>query len=103
MSLLQLLNTDVAILQTLAVTAQCDVALLVEQTGVVQVVNSVRILVSTLGGYVVALASSTDVAINDNLTINCYSDAVTLDTNLLAVPLAQRTPLDTLCRDDTVN
>jgi hypothetical protein len=99
---LQLLNTDVAILQTLAVTAQSDVALLVEQTGVVLVVNSVRILVAALGVYVVALASSADVTVNDNLTINCYSDTVALDANLLAVPLAESTPLDTLCRDDTI-
>ena len=99
---LQLLNTDVAIHQTLAVTAQCDVTLLVEQTGVVLVVNSVRILVAALGVYVVALASSADVTVNDNLTINSYSDTVTLDANLLAVPLAESTPLDTLCRDDTI-
>ena len=90
-----------AVLDTLAVTEEADVTLLVEQAWVVQMVNSV-LVVTTIWSYVVTLASLADVTLKDNLAINSDLDVVTLDANLLCVPLAKRTPLDTLCWDDTI-
>lgn len=99
---LQLLHTDIAILDTLAVAAQADVALLVEQAGVVELIYSVGVLVAAVGSHVVTLRCGADVTIDDNLAINRYSDAVALHADLLLVPLAQRAPLDALCGDDTI-
>ena len=99
---LQLLYADVAVLDTLAVTAQADVALLVEQTGVVELIYGVGVLVATVGSHVVTLSCGADITIDDNLTINRYGDAVALHADLLLVPLAQRAPLDALCGDDTI-
>jgi hypothetical protein len=101
LSLLQLLHAYVAVLDTLTVTEETDVTLLVEQAWVVQMVNSV-LVVTTIWSYVVTLASLADVTLKDNLAINSDLDVVTLDADLLCVPLAKRTPLDTLCWDDTI-
>ena len=100
--LLQLLNTDIAVLQTLAVSQQTDVAALVEQTGVVTLINGVGIL-SALGSYVVTFAGGADIAVNDNYAINSNLHAVALNVNLLGVPLAQSTPLDAFCGDNAVD
>jgi hypothetical protein len=100
--LLQLLHAYVAKLHTLAVTAEADVTLLVEQTGVVVTIHSVGVLAAAIGSYVVALTSLADVAVNDNLAVNSNGDVITLDADLLRVPLADAIPLDALCGDDTV-
>ena len=84
-------------------TEQTDVTLLVEETWVVQMVNCIRVRTLALRIYVVTLTSLTDVTLEDNLAINRNLDVVALDADLLRVPLAECAPLDTLCRDDTVN
>ena len=101
--LLQLLNTDIAVLQALAVTQQTDVTCLVEKAGVVEFINGVGVLVATLGVYVATLAGGADVTINDNHTINGNLNTVALDVNLLGVPLAQCAPLDTLGGDNAID
>ena len=98
---LQLLHTYVAVLDTLTMTKETDVTLLVEQAWVVQMIDSV-LVVTTIWSYVVTLASLADVTLKDNLAINCNLDVVTLDADLLCVPLAERTPLDALRWDDTI-
>lgn len=81
--ILQLLHAYVAELHTLAVTAEADITLLVEQAGVVVTIHSVGVLLAAVGSYVVALTCLADVAVNDNLAINSNGDVVALDTNLL--------------------
>ena len=99
---LQLLHANIAVLDTLAVSQEADMALLVEQTWVVAAINSVGVLVATIGSNIVALASLADVAIDDNFTIYDNGDVITLSADFLAVPLAQSAPLDTLCGDDAI-
>ena len=83
-------------------TAQADVTLLVEETGVVELIYGVGVLVAAVGSHIVTLRCGADVTIDNNLTINRYGDAVALYADLLLVPLAKCTPLDALCGDDTL-
>ena len=84
-------------------TEETNVAGLVEHTGVVAMVNSVGVVVASVGSYIVALASFLDVAIHNNLAINGNGDVIALNADFLLAPLAQRLVLDTLGRDNTVN
>ena len=74
-------------------SAEADVTFLVEQTGVVLVVESVRIGVATVGSHIVTLASLTDVTVENNLAINRYGDMIANSLDFLGMPLLDGTEL----------
>ena len=74
-------------------SAEADITFLVEQTGVVLVVESVRIGVATVGSHIVTLASLTDVTVENNLAINRYGDMIANSLDFLATKRAMDNPL----------
>ena len=95
--------TYVTYLKTLSVTAEGDVSLLVEHSGMVPVVNSVRIVIGTVRCHVVTLASCADVAVHYDLAVDSNLDMVTLDTDFFGAPFAKGLVDDPLCRDYTIH
>ena len=69
----------------------------------IAVVDGVRILLSTFGSHVVALACLADVGVDDDLTVDGNLDVVALHYDLLLAPLAERLVNDPLGRNDAIN
>ncbi len=66
----QIKNTDVAETHTCTMTAEANIAILVEKSGVVFVVHGIRIVFSSVWSYVVSLASLANVAIGNNFSVH---------------------------------
>ena len=60
-----------------------------EESGMVAMVDGVRVFVGTVGSDVVTFTSLAYVAIDDNLAIDCYGDMVAHGTYFLGVPSAK--------------
>ena len=82
----QIKNTDVAETHTCTMTAEANIAILVEKSGVVFVVHGISIVFSSVGSYVVSLASLANVAIGNNFSVHGNGNTVANGTNFLGVP-----------------
>lgn len=94
-------NADIAEAYAVAMAEESDMALFVEQAGVIAVVD--HVVIALLAGitYSMTLTSFANVTIKNHLTVDSDSDMVTLGTNLLGVPLSML-ELNTLGRDHTI-
>ena len=100
--LAQVLDADVTEFYTGTMTTEAYKAFLVEETGVVEVVDSVRIAACSVGVNVVSLTSLADVTVKDNLAVDCYGDVVTYSADFLSIPFSGLGRYDALGGNDTV-
>ena len=67
-------------------TAEANIAILVEKSGVVFVVHGIRIFLSAVGSHIMSLASLANVAIGNNFSVHGNGNTVANGTNFLGVP-----------------